>query len=411
MNGLVLYVRGGNRHATWLELFFDLVFVLAVAQLGRYLHDHLTAAGVVTFVFLLLPVWSAWMGFSYFSDLFDVDTPAFRTTMLAAMLLSIAVAVNIPSAFHGGAAAFAAAYAGLRILLVGMYAWAGRSVVPARRLSRWHVMGFSIGAVLWIASVFVPVPATYGLWVAALAIEVTTPFVAQLAVRKEMPVQTSHLAERFGLFTLVVLGESVVVTGTALSGTDWNWPAALTASLGFVIVACLWWLYFERVDEGAVERAYTGTVRDLVRGYAWAYGHLLVYAGLAATAAGLEKSIVAATAAVDAHTAETVEQLQGAAVFGFGLAASVLAITWVQSLSPPPLPRAVVVARWSVVVVALAVGVFGTLLLPLPQVGVVAVGMVGLVVMSVRFGDRSEAGVEPRSAAPCAVNADPVRPS
>jgi low temperature requirement protein LtrA len=97
----VLYLRGGSRHANWLELFFDLVFVLAVAQLGGYFHDHLTAAGVLNFVFLLLPVWSAWMGFSYFSDVFDVDTPAFRTTMLAAMLLSITVAVTIPVDYRG----------------------------------------------------------------------------------------------------------------------------------------------------------------------------------------------------------------------------------------------------------------------------------------------------------------------
>ncbi|HYW86539.1 MAG TPA: low temperature requirement protein A, partial [Chloroflexota bacterium] len=212
-------------------------------------------------------------------------------------------------------------------------------------------------------------------------------------------VQTSHLAERFGLFTLVVLGESVVVTGTAVSGTDWNWPSALTASLGFVVVACLWWLYFERVDEGAVERAYTGSAQDLVRGYAWAYGHLLVYAGLAAMAVGIEMSITAAAAPLgtpaDTHAAE---HGQAAAVLGFGLALSVLAMTWVQSLSPPPLPRSVVVVRWCLVGTALLVGVWGAWLPPLAQVGVLAVGMVGLVVMSVRLADRSEPGVESSSA-------------
>src|SRR5262249_40817151 len=215
---------------SWLELFFDLVFVLAVAQLGRYLHEHLTGSGVLGFVFLLLTVWSAWMGFSYFSDLFDVDTPGYRTAILAAMLLSIAMSVSIPFAFDGGAAAFAAPYAGLRILLVGLNAWAGRYVLAARRASRWDVVCFSLRALLWVVSILVPVPAAYALWIAALAIEMTLPFVAQLVVRHEMPVQTSHLAERFGLFTLVVLGESVVVTGTALSGTAWNWPAILTAS-------------------------------------------------------------------------------------------------------------------------------------------------------------------------------------
>jgi low temperature requirement protein LtrA len=419
MHGPVLYLRGGSRKASWLELFFDLVFVVAVAQLGLYLHDNLTPLGVLGFLFLLLPVWSAWLGFSYFSDLFDVDTPAFRTTLFTGMLLSIAMAVTIPLAFHGGAAAFAAAYAAIRIVLVGLYAWAGWRVLGARRLIRWYVVGFSLGAVLWVVSVFVPVPVAYGLWIVALAIEIAMPFVAQLVVRQEMPVQTSHLAERFGLFTLVVLGESVVVTGTGLGGTQWNWPAILTASLGFVIVACLWWLYFERVDEAAVERAYTFTVRDLVRGFAWAYGHLLVYAGLTAMAVGIEMSIAAAAASngttIDARGANTADQLEGATAFGFGLAGSVLAITWVQSLSPPPLPRVAVVARWCVVGAAVLVGVWGTWLPPVAQVGVLAIGMVCVVVLSVRSGDGSETDVESAAAsssdASRAVSADLVHPS
>src|SRR5262249_39754068 len=150
----------------------------------------------------LLPVWSAWMGFSYFSDLFDVDTPAFRTGILAGMLLSIAVAVSLPTAFHGGGAAVAAAFAGVCLLVTGLFAWAGWHVVLARRLARWYVGGFSVGVLLWLTSVFVPVPAAYGLWIVALAIEVTMPFVAQVVVRHEMPAQTSHLPERLGLFTL-----------------------------------------------------------------------------------------------------------------------------------------------------------------------------------------------------------------
>jgi hypothetical protein len=175
----------------------------------------------------------------------------------------------------------------------------------------------------------------------------------------------------------------------------------LTASLGFVIVACLWWLYFERVDEEAVARAYTGRVRDLVRGFTWAYGHLLVYAGLTAMAVGIEMSIASAAAplstAIDSHAPDTGEQT--AAVFGFGLAGSVLAITWVQSLARPALPRVAVVARWCVIGVGLLVGVWGAWLPPLAQVGVLAVGMVGLVVVGVQLADAVETRAEGSTAA------------
>jgi low temperature requirement protein LtrA len=99
---------GGGRHATWLELFFDLVFVLAIAELAHYLHDHLTVGGFLGFAFLFLPVWLVWSNFSYYADLFNVDSPFYRVAMLAAMLFSIALAVNVHGALDGGSAGFAA---------------------------------------------------------------------------------------------------------------------------------------------------------------------------------------------------------------------------------------------------------------------------------------------------------------
>ena len=118
--------REGGRHATWLELFFDLVFVLAIAELTHYLHGHLTVGGFLGFAFLFLPVWLVWSNFSYYVDLFEVDSPFYRVTMLAAMLFSIALAVNVHGALDGGSAGFAAAYVALRVLLIGLYAWAWR---------------------------------------------------------------------------------------------------------------------------------------------------------------------------------------------------------------------------------------------------------------------------------------------
>jgi hypothetical protein len=113
--------------------------------------------------------------------------------------------------------------------------------------------------------------------------------------------------------------------------------------------------------------------------------------------------------AIDTLGADTVEQLPGAAVFGIGLAASLLAITWVQSLSPPPLPRAAVVARWCVIGIALVVGAFGAWLPPLVQVGVLAVGMVVLVLMCVRLAYGSHAVNESMSPPPAAVEEDDGR--
>jgi peptidoglycan/LPS O-acetylase OafA/YrhL len=133
-------------------------------------------------------------------------------------------------------------------------------------------------------------------------------------------------------------------------------------------------------------------------------------------AVGIEISIAAAAAPLSAHGADSVDQLDGAALFGFGLAGSLLATMWVQSLSPPPLPRAAVVARWCVIGVSLAVGVLGTRLPPLAQAGLLALGMLGLVVMSVRLaaGTQTEVGsrtAAPRDAAAQTVRSEPAHPS
>jgi low temperature requirement protein LtrA len=283
---------GGERHATWLELFFDLVFVLAIAELAHYLHDHLSVGGFLGFLFLFVPVWGTWMGYTYYADLFDINGPAYRVAILAAMLLSIALAVSIHGALDGGSSGFVAAYVALRMLLVGLYAWAWRYAREVRPQCARYVAGFSAGALIWSASLLVPEPARYGLWVIGIiVVEIATPFFVQLTVLEELPIQVSHLPERLGLFTIIVLGESIVVTGLGVADTEWAIGSVMVAALGFAVVGSLWWLYFDRVDESAVERAYTGGVKELLIGFAWAYGHLLIYAGLAVIAVGIELAI------------------------------------------------------------------------------------------------------------------------
>lgn len=243
-----LYASGeGERRATWLELFFDLVFVLAIAELADYLHHHLTPAGFAGFVLLSLPVWLVWSNFSYHADLFDVGGPLYRLAMLAAMLGSIALAVNIPGALDGRSAGFAGAYVALRVLLIVLYAWAWRRVEEARPVAVAHIVGFLAGALIWASSLLLLPPARYWAWGLGLLVEFATPVLAQLRVLEAAPVQRSHLPERFGLFTIIVLGESIVVTGLGVSGTAWATESVLIGTLGFAVVGCLWWLYFDHV--------------------------------------------------------------------------------------------------------------------------------------------------------------------
>jgi low temperature requirement protein LtrA len=381
-----LYASSGEgRHATWLELFFDLVFVLAIAELAHYLHDHLTVGGFLGFAFLFLPVWLVWSNFSYYADLFDVDGSLYRVMMLVTMLFSISLAVNINIALDGGSAGFAASYVALRVLLVGLYAWAWRWVEETRALATWHIAGFSAGAVIWAASLLVPESARYWVWGLGLLVEMATPILAQFLVLDDAPVQRSHLPERFGLFTIVVLGESVLVTGVGVSDTEWATSSVVVAVLGFAAVGCLWWLYFDHVvDESAVEHAFTNGVRELLVGFSWAYLHLAIYIGLAATAVGIEFAI---EGAID----PTLGSGARAALCG-GVGLYLLAVSVLHPLSPQPFPATAMAARLAVVAFALVLTLAGSALSPLILVGILTLSLVGLTAFEAGWDQQPDRG-------------------
>lgn len=332
--GPVLYASGrGERHATWLELFFDLVFVLAIAELAGYLHDHLTPAGFLGFALLSLPVWLVWSNFSYFADLFDVEGPLYRVATLAAMLASIALAVSVHDALDGGSAGFAAAYAALRVLLIVLYAWAWRRVEETRPLAARQLAGFSAGAAIWSASLLVPEPARYWLWAAGLGVDVAA-----------RPV--------------------------------------LVAVLGFVSVSCLWWLYFDRVlDHSAVARAFTRGRRELFVGFAWAYGHLGLWLGLAATAVGIELAIPAAS--------EPALPAGARAALCGGVALSLVAVTVLQRTQPPALPGSAALIRVGVAAAAAGLALGAGALSPVALLGLLGIALVGLTVSEVVRAARS----------------------
>lgn len=390
----ILYAsRDEPRHATWLELFFDLVFVLAIAELAHYLHDHLTVTGFLGFVFLFLPVWLVWSNYTYYADLFDIDSPLYRIAMLTAMLLSVALAVTIPDALGRGSTEFAVAYLALRILLVGLYAWAWLHSSEVRPVVGRHVMGFSAGIVVWSISLLAPESIRFWIWGIGLLVEFATPVFAQLVGLRGGPVQVSHLPERFGLFTIVVLGESIVVTGVGVRDSAWTPGSIAVASLGFTAVGAVWWLYFDRVlHESEVERAFRSGIGRLLVGFAWVYGHLVLYIALAVTAVGIELTIGEAT--------EPRPERGSLIALCAGFGVSLLAITAVHGLSPPPLRKNALIARLLTVGFLLALILAGAAVSPLVVMGLAALALIGLTVFEVSAAGQAAADTRPTIAVP-----------
>jgi low temperature requirement protein LtrA len=185
---------GELRHATWLELFFDLVFVAAIANPGVLLHDDHTLRGAAIFAGLLATVWWAWISFSYFADLFDDDSTFHRIVQLAAMLGAAVLAVTLSDGVAADSHVFALAYAAMFVLLTALYALMGNAVPQARELCRWYTAGSGLGAALWGLSVAVPAPGRYGMWAAAVALNAAVSGPIAYARMRQPPVQVSRNA-------------------------------------------------------------------------------------------------------------------------------------------------------------------------------------------------------------------------
>src|ERR671935_2582383 len=164
-----------ERHATWTELFFDLVFVAAIASLGTLVRNDASLDGILRMAALFVPVWWAWIGFTLYADRFDSDDAIFRLLMLGGMLASGALAVNVHFAAEGSSAGFALSYVAARVLLLLLYDRARRHVPEARPLVNRYMKGFSVSAFLWLASIAVDEPFRYVIWAIAMAIDIGTP--------------------------------------------------------------------------------------------------------------------------------------------------------------------------------------------------------------------------------------------
>jgi low temperature requirement protein LtrA len=290
-----------GRRVTWLELFFDLVFVAAVAQVGTHLRDDYSLAGLLRFSLLFVLIWWAWLGHTSFSTRFDTDDLVQRALTWLQMFLVAVMAINSTSALDSrDSAGFAAAYSIMRLVLVAQFLRA-RRIRRARALTTRYAASCAIAAALWLTSALVPTPARFCLWALALAIDVATPLVTTKHL-VDVPHDAAHLPERYGLFTIILMGESMVAVMTGMEHQEyWSVRAAASAVFGMGLIVAIWWCYYDVAD--AAGEQMLRSRRDAVRYQVWSYGHLPLYLGIAVTGVGLEHVIAKATKE-PLHTAE-----------------------------------------------------------------------------------------------------------
>lgn len=276
-----------ERRATWLELFFDLIFVVAIAQLAHNFKEDFSFIGFIKLAGLFIPVWWCWIGATFYDTRFDNDGLVDRLITLLQMAIAATIAANIHHGLDTSSVGFALSYIAFRGVLICQYLHAGYHVPQARHLTNWYAWGFSISIVFWLASIFVPLPWRFFLWGLGLIIDFATPLTAGKRVVK-IPPDMAHTTERIGLFTIIVLGESIVAVVGGVSEREWTPVSVAIALLGLSIAFSFWWMYFDTVDESPLHAMKQGKMKIALT---WLYSHLPLAIGLTATGVGVEKMI------------------------------------------------------------------------------------------------------------------------
>ena len=282
--GLTLGPGTPGRRPTWLEGFYDVVFAFAVTQLAGRLRVDSSWRGIAGFVFLFIAVWWAWVGTTVYFDRFDRGRRWLRLAIGAQLLAVAALAVHVGDALESGSRAFALAYALIRLVLVGLYWDVHRSAAGDRRAIAGHyAVGFAAAAAIWLASALVPAPGRFVLWGVAMVIDYATPLSAR-HLQQRVQLDPSHLPERFGLFTLIVLGGSIATTAGSLARRPWDLPAAVGGALGVAAAFGIWWSYFDHLERAPVHRT-------RLMGQIWFYCHLPLLMAMTALATGIGEVI------------------------------------------------------------------------------------------------------------------------
>ena len=277
----------GERRATWLELFFDLIFVVAIAQLAHNFKEDFSLLGLVKLAVLFIPVWWCWIGATFYDTRFDNDGLVDRLITLLQMAIAATMAANIHHGLDSNSTNFALSYIAFRGVLICQYLHAGYHVSQARGLTNWFAAGFSLSILFWLASLFVPLPWRLGMWGLGLIVDFATPLTAGKRVA-EVPPDMAHTTERIGLFTIIVLGESIVAVVGGVADRQWTPISIAIALLGLSIAFSFWWMYFDSVDESPLHAMKRGKMRIALT---WLYSHLPLAIGLTATGVGVEKMI------------------------------------------------------------------------------------------------------------------------
>jgi low temperature requirement protein LtrA len=284
----LLRQRARHEHGkvSFVELFFDLVFVFAVTQLSHSLIEHFTLLGAVQTLLLMLAVWWVWIYTTWVTNWLDPERLPVRLALLGLMLLGLILSSSIPRAFGSRGLTFAAAYVAMQVGRTLFFLWAVRGHPGMVRNFQRILVWLALAGVFWISGGLAHDAARLGFWVLALGLEYVSPSLGfrvpglGRSATSDWDVEGGHMAERCGLFVIIALGESILVTGAMFSGLPWT-PATVTAFIvSFLGSLAMWWLYFDTSASVGSHTIATSADPGKLARLAYTYVHLFLVAGI-----------------------------------------------------------------------------------------------------------------------------------
>ncbi len=274
-----------ERKASWLELFYDLVFIAVIAELAHKLQSDLSIGNFIVYMGLFLPAWWIWVGSTFYNDRFEQDDISHRIFTFLGMIPICFMAVSIHGALKESANNYALSYAAARIILTIMWLRAGKSNKYTRIMTQRFAIGFTLSALLWISSIFVSSPSRFFIWTFAMVIDILTPYTT-MNLHKNMPaISRSHLPERFGLFIILAIAESVLGAIYGISQIHhFSFIDATIAILCLIIAFQVWWIYFDHV----LQNPFKSKIHNVLN---WSYLHFPLVAMITALGVGMKAHI------------------------------------------------------------------------------------------------------------------------
>ena len=307
----MLRARHAHQHhrVTYVELFFDLVFVFAITQISHTLLAHFTPLGILQTTILFLAVWWVWIYTSWITNWLDPERTPVRVMLFGLMIAGLLLSTSIPKAFESRGLAFALAFV---VMQVGRSAFTYLSIPKSQPGWRMNLLRITCwlacSGVFWIAGGLADGQTRLILWIVAVVIEYCGPLFRfrfpglGATPYSDWEVEGGHMAERCALFIIIALGESIVVTGATFASAEWTAPTIMGFVVALIGSIAMWWVYFHIGAEAGAEHISQSADTGRLARLAYTYIHLPIVAGIVVSAVGDELLLAHPDGHTDAKT-------------------------------------------------------------------------------------------------------------